>query len=118
VQRPRHSDDFGRGVVFSGEMRVLLVMALTLLLTGAASAASARRTTVPPLSVGEVSELNGFIALGGSNDGQRLRFLPNRKFAAGLVLKASRRLRLSSRGSRFSSRSGRSSSRRAHGSTR
>jgi hypothetical protein len=63
-------------------------MALALTLTGAGAAGSARRTTVPPLSLGGVSELNGFIALGGSDAGQRLRFLPNRKFAAGLVLQS------------------------------
>lgn len=68
-------------------MRVLLVIALALLLAGAASAGSARHTAVSPLSLTGTSELNGFIALGGGSDGQRLRFLPDRKFAAGLVLR-------------------------------
>jgi hypothetical protein len=68
-------------------VRVLGVIALALLVTGAATAGSGR-TTVPPLSLGGVSELNGFIALGGSSAGQRLRFLPDRKFAVGLVLQS------------------------------
>jgi hypothetical protein len=67
-------------------MRVLVVLALALFLTGAAAAGSARRTTVSPLSLGSLSELSGAVALGGSGDGQRLRFLPNRKFAAGILL--------------------------------
>jgi hypothetical protein len=65
---------------------MFLIIALALLLTGSATAGTARRTTVPPLSLGSLSEVNGFVALGGGPGGQRLRFLPNRKFAAGIVL--------------------------------
>ena len=89
---------------------MLPVVALALLPTGAAAAASAPRTAVAPLSLAAGSELNGFIALGGSDKGQRLRFLPNRKFAAGLVLQNDSQVR-------SSSRRGRSSTRPAHGST-
>lgn len=66
-------------------MRVLLVIVLALLLAGAASAGSARRAAASPLSLGSLSELSGSVALGGSGP-QRLRFLPGKKFAAGVLL--------------------------------
>jgi hypothetical protein len=67
-------------------MRVLLVLAPALLLAGTASAGSSRGTSVSPLALGSLSELSGSVALGGSGEGQRLRFLPDRKFALGILL--------------------------------
>jgi hypothetical protein len=81
-------------------MRVLLVLALTLFLAGAASAGSARHTSPSPLSVGSFSELSGAAAttIGGGKDGQLVRFLPNAKFALGILLQnTSRRTALVTR---------------------
>jgi hypothetical protein len=63
-----------------------VVIALALFLAGAATAGTSRHASGSPLSLGSFSELNGSVALGGSSNGQRLRFLPNKKFAAGIVL--------------------------------
>lgn len=66
-------------------MRGLFVIALALLLAGAASAGSARSTSGSPLSLGSLSEASGAAAT--TIGGQRLRFLPNARFSVGLVLR-------------------------------
>jgi hypothetical protein len=63
-------------------MRGLPVLALALLLAGSAAGSSAGS----PISLGSFAELSGFVALGGGSSGQRLRFLPNRKFSVGIVV--------------------------------
>lgn len=63
-------------------MRGLLVVALLLSLAGAAAASPGGS----PISLGSFAEINGSVALGGSDNGQRVRFLPNKRFAIGIVL--------------------------------
>lgn len=71
-------------------MRALVIVALALFLAGATTASSGGS----PLSLGSFSEINGSVALGGSSAGQRVRFLPNQRFAAGIVLENTSRTSL------------------------